>query len=168
LPHRDQAKSRQRSPPPHLFRRCQTDRIDRALRAVNLIDRAGDACDALSKGLRQRVARLLTTTSTGPVASGNARMSAVTSSKVIASAAALARARRVDWSADRHTSTPTARPSGTSRASMTSTAADRSRDRTTRSRPVRPSSTSSRAHATNVPRQVVSRKLAQLRPKSRP
>ena len=31
-------------------------RIDRALRAVNLTDRAGDACGALSKGLRQRVA----------------------------------------------------------------------------------------------------------------
>jgi ABC-2 type transport system ATP-binding protein len=32
------------------------ERIDRALRAVNLADRAGDACGALSKGLRQRVA----------------------------------------------------------------------------------------------------------------
>jgi ABC-2 type transport system ATP-binding protein len=32
------------------------DRIDRALRAVNLADRAHDACGALSKGLRQRVA----------------------------------------------------------------------------------------------------------------
>src|SRR5512133_113255 len=32
------------------------DRIDRALRAVNLADRAEDACGALSKGLRQRVA----------------------------------------------------------------------------------------------------------------
>jgi ABC-2 type transport system ATP-binding protein len=32
------------------------DRIDRALRAVNLADRARDACGALSKGLRQRVA----------------------------------------------------------------------------------------------------------------
>ncbi len=32
------------------------DRIDRALRAVNLVDRAGDPCGALSKGLRQRVA----------------------------------------------------------------------------------------------------------------
>lgn len=32
------------------------DRIDRALRAVNLADRAGDVCGALSKGLRQRVA----------------------------------------------------------------------------------------------------------------
>jgi ABC-2 type transport system ATP-binding protein len=32
------------------------DRIDRALRAVNLTDRAGDPCGALSKGLRQRVA----------------------------------------------------------------------------------------------------------------
>ena len=32
------------------------DRIDRALRAVNLTDRAHDACGALSKGLRQRVA----------------------------------------------------------------------------------------------------------------
>ncbi len=31
-------------------------RIDRALRAVNLNDRAGDSCGALSKGLRQRVA----------------------------------------------------------------------------------------------------------------
>ena len=31
-------------------------RIDQALRAVNLADRAGDACGALSKGLRQRVA----------------------------------------------------------------------------------------------------------------
>jgi ABC-2 type transport system ATP-binding protein len=31
-------------------------RIDRGLRAVNLADRAGDACGALSKGLRQRVA----------------------------------------------------------------------------------------------------------------
>jgi len=31
-------------------------RIERALRAVNLSDRAGDACGALSKGLRQRVA----------------------------------------------------------------------------------------------------------------
>jgi ABC-2 type transport system ATP-binding protein len=33
-----------------------TDRIDRALRAVNLTDRAHDACGTLSKGLRQRVA----------------------------------------------------------------------------------------------------------------
>src|SRR5213078_2580617 len=33
-----------------------TDRIDRALRAVNLVDRARDACGTLSKGLRQRVA----------------------------------------------------------------------------------------------------------------
>jgi ABC-2 type transport system ATP-binding protein len=33
-----------------------TERIDRALRAVNLADRAGDPCGALSKGLRQRVA----------------------------------------------------------------------------------------------------------------
>ena len=32
------------------------ERIDRALRAVNLADRAGDACGSLSKGLRQRVA----------------------------------------------------------------------------------------------------------------
>ncbi len=32
------------------------DRIDRALRAVHLADRAGDACGSLSKGLRQRVA----------------------------------------------------------------------------------------------------------------
>jgi ABC-2 type transport system ATP-binding protein len=32
------------------------DRIDGALRAVNLADRANDACSALSKGLRQRVA----------------------------------------------------------------------------------------------------------------
>jgi len=32
------------------------DRIDRALQAVNLADRARDACGALSKGLRQRVA----------------------------------------------------------------------------------------------------------------
>jgi ABC-2 type transport system ATP-binding protein len=32
------------------------DRIDRALRAVNLADRAHDACGTLSKGLRQRVA----------------------------------------------------------------------------------------------------------------
>jgi ABC-2 type transport system ATP-binding protein len=32
------------------------DRIERALRAVNLADRAGDTCSALSKGLRQRVA----------------------------------------------------------------------------------------------------------------
>ncbi len=32
------------------------ERIERALRAVNLTDRAGDACGALSKGLRQRVA----------------------------------------------------------------------------------------------------------------
>ena len=31
-------------------------RIDRALRAVNLEDRAGDQCGSLSKGLRQRVA----------------------------------------------------------------------------------------------------------------
>jgi ABC-2 type transport system ATP-binding protein len=31
-------------------------RIDRALRAVNLTDRAGDGCGTLSKGLRQRVA----------------------------------------------------------------------------------------------------------------
>jgi ABC-2 type transport system ATP-binding protein len=31
-------------------------RIERALRAVNLADRAGDQCRALSKGLRQRVA----------------------------------------------------------------------------------------------------------------
>jgi ABC-2 type transport system ATP-binding protein len=31
-------------------------RIDRALRAVNLEDRAGDLCGSLSKGLRQRVA----------------------------------------------------------------------------------------------------------------
>ena len=33
-----------------------SDRIDRALRAVNLADRAGDTCGTLSKGLRQRVA----------------------------------------------------------------------------------------------------------------
>jgi ABC-2 type transport system ATP-binding protein len=33
-----------------------TDRIGRALRAVNLADRANDACGTLSKGLRQRVA----------------------------------------------------------------------------------------------------------------
>ena len=32
------------------------DRIDRALRAVSLADRAHDACGSLSKGLRQRVA----------------------------------------------------------------------------------------------------------------
>ncbi len=32
------------------------DRIDRALQAVSLADRAGDACGTLSKGLRQRVA----------------------------------------------------------------------------------------------------------------
>ena len=32
------------------------ERIDRALRAVNLVDRADDACGNLSKGLRQRVA----------------------------------------------------------------------------------------------------------------
>ena len=32
------------------------DRIDRALRAVSLADRADDACGSLSKGLRQRVA----------------------------------------------------------------------------------------------------------------
>ena len=32
------------------------DRIDRALRAVNLADRADDPCGTLSKGLRQRVA----------------------------------------------------------------------------------------------------------------
>jgi ABC-2 type transport system ATP-binding protein len=32
------------------------ERIDAALRAVNLADRAGDLCGALSKGLRQRVA----------------------------------------------------------------------------------------------------------------
>jgi ABC-2 type transport system ATP-binding protein len=32
------------------------DRIDRALRAVSLTDRAHDACGTLSKGLRQRVA----------------------------------------------------------------------------------------------------------------
>ena len=31
------------------------ERIDRALRAVNLVDRADDPCAALSKGLRQRV-----------------------------------------------------------------------------------------------------------------
>ena len=31
------------------------ERIDRALRAVNLLERAGDPCAALSKGLRQRV-----------------------------------------------------------------------------------------------------------------
>jgi ABC-2 type transport system ATP-binding protein len=33
-----------------------TERIDRALRAVSLADRADDACGSLSKGLRQRVA----------------------------------------------------------------------------------------------------------------
>src|SRR4029077_334853 len=33
-----------------------SDRIDRALRAVGLADRAGDTCGTLSKGLRQRVA----------------------------------------------------------------------------------------------------------------
>jgi ABC-2 type transport system ATP-binding protein len=33
-----------------------TDRIERALRAVNVTDRSDDACDTLSKGLRQRVA----------------------------------------------------------------------------------------------------------------
>ena len=32
------------------------DRVERALGAVNLSDRAHDACDTLSKGLRQRVA----------------------------------------------------------------------------------------------------------------
>ncbi|HEY8113798.1 MAG TPA: ABC transporter ATP-binding protein, partial [Actinomycetes bacterium] len=32
------------------------DRIDRALRAVDLVGRAQDVCGALSKGLRQRVA----------------------------------------------------------------------------------------------------------------
>jgi ABC-2 type transport system ATP-binding protein len=32
------------------------DRIDRALHTVSLVDRAGDACGTLSKGLRQRVA----------------------------------------------------------------------------------------------------------------
>ena len=32
------------------------DRIDQALRAVNMADRARDACGTLSKGLRQRVA----------------------------------------------------------------------------------------------------------------
>jgi ABC-2 type transport system ATP-binding protein len=32
------------------------ERVDRALRAVSLADRAGDACGSLSKGLRQRVA----------------------------------------------------------------------------------------------------------------
>jgi ABC-2 type transport system ATP-binding protein len=32
------------------------DRMDRALHTVNLVDRAADACGALSKGLRQRVA----------------------------------------------------------------------------------------------------------------
>ena len=37
------------APDPH-------DRIGRALRAVNLADRANDACGTLSKGLRQRVA----------------------------------------------------------------------------------------------------------------
>jgi ABC-2 type transport system ATP-binding protein len=37
------------SPVPH-------ERIERALEAVNLADRAGDTCGALSKGLRQRVA----------------------------------------------------------------------------------------------------------------
>jgi ABC-2 type transport system ATP-binding protein len=37
------------SPAPH-------ERIGRALEAVNLVDRAGDTCGALSKGLRQRVA----------------------------------------------------------------------------------------------------------------
>ncbi len=31
-------------------------RIERALKAVNLLDRAGDSCGSLSKGLRQRVA----------------------------------------------------------------------------------------------------------------
>ena len=35
---------------------CARDRIDRALRAVDLADRAGDPCGALSKRLRQRVA----------------------------------------------------------------------------------------------------------------
>jgi ABC-2 type transport system ATP-binding protein len=33
-----------------------SDRIDRALRAVHLADRARDVCITLSKGLRQRVA----------------------------------------------------------------------------------------------------------------
>jgi ABC-2 type transport system ATP-binding protein len=33
-----------------------SERIDRALRSVNLVDRAHDACGTLSKGLRQRVA----------------------------------------------------------------------------------------------------------------
>jgi ABC-2 type transport system ATP-binding protein len=32
------------------------DRIDRAMRAVSIADRARDACGSLSKGLRQRVA----------------------------------------------------------------------------------------------------------------
>ena len=35
--------------------RC-AGRIERSLRAVNLLDRAGDPCRSLSKGLRQRVA----------------------------------------------------------------------------------------------------------------
>jgi len=33
-----------------------SERIDQALRAVNLVERAGDRCGTLSKGLRQRVA----------------------------------------------------------------------------------------------------------------
>jgi ABC-2 type transport system ATP-binding protein len=33
-----------------------SEEIDRALRSVNILDRAGDLCGALSKGLRQRVA----------------------------------------------------------------------------------------------------------------
>jgi ABC-2 type transport system ATP-binding protein len=41
-------------------RLCELDdvrmRIERALRAVNLPDRADDPCGSLSKGLRQRVA----------------------------------------------------------------------------------------------------------------
>jgi ABC-2 type transport system ATP-binding protein len=36
--------------------RVPRERIDRALRAVNLADRAADPCGSLSKGLRQRVA----------------------------------------------------------------------------------------------------------------
>ena len=67
-PHRDHAGDARALPAPERgreprvlrrpVRRCHDprDRIERALQAVNMTDRAGDACGTLSKGLRQRVA----------------------------------------------------------------------------------------------------------------
>ena len=53
-------------------------RIERALRAVNLEDRAGDQCGSLSKGLRQRVALREHCSTTPPCCSSTSRRLAST------------------------------------------------------------------------------------------